>query len=179
MSTTWNWTDASELCVEGKGWADTLKNFGPAVQVVWGCTIIALLVTYGLATVALGYRFSNLTYRGTVTCGPYRFTKHPAYVAKCSAWALIWLPLWGHVDRSMGWRSTVMLAGLCFVYYLRAKTEERHLSRYPEYVTYAKWINEHGIFKGLARWLPFLKYRCPVTPETSSSMADIAQSKVA
>jgi len=35
-------------------------------------------------------------------------------------------------------------AGLNFVYYLRAKTEERHLSRYPEFREYLAWMEQHA-----------------------------------
>ncbi len=36
------------------------------------------------------------------------------------------------------------------IYYLRAKTEERHLSLDPVYVQYARWIDAHGIFRWCA-----------------------------
>lgn len=48
----------------------------------------------------------------------------------------------------------VMFFGICFIYYLRARTEENHLSQYPEYVAYANWINERGIFRGIAKGFP-------------------------
>ena len=51
-----------------------------------------------------------------------------------------------------------MFKGICFIYYLRAKTEENHLSIYPEYVEYANWINEHGIFRWVGKILPFTKF---------------------
>ena len=47
------------------------------------------------------------------------------------------------------------------IYFLRAKTEERHLSHYPEYVAYALEMNEKSIFRWVARLLPFLRYRPP------------------
>ncbi len=40
-----------------------LSSF-PAVQVVWGCAILALTATYLWATILFGIRFSNLTHRG-------------------------------------------------------------------------------------------------------------------
>jgi hypothetical protein len=43
------------------------------------------------------------------------------------------------------------------IYALRAKTEEWHLSRDLDYVTYALWVEEHGIF-GFTRHLPLFKY---------------------
>ena len=35
------------------------------------------------------FRFSNLTHRGIITSGPYRFTKHPSYVSKNIAWSFV------------------------------------------------------------------------------------------
>ena len=64
-----------------------------------------------------------------------------------------------------GWAAAVrnccLLALLNLVYYARARTEERHLSRDPTYVAYALWMNDHGLLRGLARVLPFLRYRAP------------------
>jgi hypothetical protein len=45
------------------------------------------------------------------------------------------------------------------IYYLRARTEERHLSWDPVYRQYATLMNERSLFRGLARWLPFLRYQ--------------------
>jgi hypothetical protein len=55
----------------------------------------------------------------------------------------------------------VLLALLNLIYYARARTEERHLSRDPTYVAYALWIDQHGLLAGLARVLPFIRYRTP------------------
>ena len=64
-----------------------------------------------------------------------------------------------------GWeeavRQSLMLLIVNMLYFLRARTEERHLSRDPDYVRYACWMNAHGMFCGLTRWLPFLVYRPP------------------
>ena len=37
-------------------------------------------------------RFSNLTHRGIITNGPYRYSKHPAYLAKNLSWWLVSMP---------------------------------------------------------------------------------------
>jgi hypothetical protein len=55
------------------------------------------------------------------------------------------------------------LLGLNFIYYLRAMTEERHLSWDITYVSYALWMNENGIFKRLAKWIPIFKYQQKVS----------------
>jgi steroid 5-alpha reductase family enzyme len=120
-------------------------------------------MVYFLGTVALGIRFSNLTYRGTVTNGPYRFTKHPAYVFKCLGWWLMYMPplyfLSPRGNFAAAINSSLLLAGVCGIYFLRARTEERHLSHYPEYVEYALAMNERSVFRCLTKVFPFLKYK--------------------
>jgi protein-S-isoprenylcysteine O-methyltransferase Ste14 len=115
---------------------------------------------YLLATFAFGVRFSNLTNRGILTNGPYRYTKHPAYIAKNVSWWLITLPFIPDHGWVAALKSTLALAGVSTVYFLRARTEERHLSRDPAYVEYALWMNEHGTLRQLGR-LPFFRYRAP------------------
>ena len=124
--------------------------------------ILILELVYSLATVALGLRFSNLTYRGLVTGGPYRYTKHPAYVFKNISWWLISMPfmVWG-ANWQLALRGCILLFGVNILYYVRAKTEENHLSHYPEYVEYALKMNEKSIFVPLVKVLPFLRYKAP------------------
>jgi protein-S-isoprenylcysteine O-methyltransferase Ste14 len=146
---------------DGIFWDNWLQPY-PVLQSAWGTVIIVLTVTYALCTVSFGLRFSNLTHRGIITDGPYRFSKHPAYLAKNLSWWLISVPFISNQGWQMGVRNCLLLALLNLVYYARARTEERHLSRDPDYVAYALWVNEHGLLRGLARRLPFLRYRAPV-----------------
>ena len=129
---------------------------------VWMFLILACEVIYSLATTALGIRFSNLTYRGLVTSGPYRFTKHPAYVFKNISWWLISMPFlaWNN-NPEQAIRASILLFMVNLIYYARAKTEENHLSHYPEYVEYALMMNKKSIFAPLTKILPFLKYKAP------------------
>jgi protein-S-isoprenylcysteine O-methyltransferase Ste14 len=102
----------------------------------------ALLKTFALifyavyvwATTAFGLRFSNLTNRGIITRGPYAFIRHPAYIMKNLAW-------WCEKLRSFGspWQF-IFLAAWNYIYYQRAKTEERHLSADPDYVAYCQHV---------------------------------------
>ena len=55
--------------------------------------LVVLAGIYAWATVAFGPRFSNLTNRGILTHGPYRFTRHPAYLAKNCLWWLTTVPV--------------------------------------------------------------------------------------
>jgi len=68
-------------------------------------------------------------------------------------------------------RRCILLTSLNLIYYLRAKTEERHLSLDPVYVQYADWIDRFGLLRALdrvpvigalARWRPiFRTYTSP------------------
>ncbi|CAE6742799.1 isoprenylcysteine carboxylmethyltransferase family protein [Paraburkholderia haematera] len=123
----------------------------PIVRIIWGTTIIALVFCYALSTIAFGLRFSNLTNRGIITSGPYRFTKHPAYITKNLSFWMVSVPF----VEPLGWRVAlthcVALASVNLVYFLRAKTEERHLMNDPDYRAYAEWIARNGLFARIAR----------------------------
>ncbi len=144
-------------------WGNWLAD-SPEWYVVWGVSILLLTGLYAFSSVAFGLRFSNLTHRGIVTNGPYRFSKHPAYVAKNITWWLIAIPF--IVDSSLfdALRDCLLLLGVNLIYYARARTEERHLSWDPVYVAYALAMNRRSVFRGLARWMPFLRYRPPIRP---------------
>ncbi|HWU68702.1 MAG TPA: isoprenylcysteine carboxylmethyltransferase family protein [Stenotrophobium sp.] len=138
-------------------WGGWLSGF-PTVQTLWGVAILVLVFVYALCTVSFGLRFSNLTHRGIITSGPYRYSKHPAYLSKNLSWWLISVPFICQAGAFEALRNCCLLALLNLVYFLRARTEERHLSQDPHYVAYALWINEHGLLRGLGRKLPFLRY---------------------
>jgi len=133
--------------------------------------LLYCVVGYALCTVSFGLRFSNLTNRGIITGGPYRFTKHPAYLAKNLSWWLISVPFVSEQGVGAALRNCCLLGLLNCVYYARARTEERHLSRDPTYVAYALWINEHGLLRRLARALPWLRYRAPAAGAEKSAPA--------
>lgn len=141
----------------------------PLLRYFWAAAIIALLFIYALSTVAFGLRFSNLTHRGIITGGPYRFTKHPAYIAKNLSWWLISVPFVSHLSAWEALRNSCLLGLLNLIYFLRARTEERHLSRDPQYVAYALWIDQHGLFRRFGRLLPFLRYRAPAGTAAASA----------
>ncbi len=76
---------------DGPGFGQWLEPW-PALRWAWAVLILVLLSIYSFATVGFGVRFSNLTNRGILTGGPYRFCKHPAYVTKNLSWWLISIP---------------------------------------------------------------------------------------
>jgi protein-S-isoprenylcysteine O-methyltransferase Ste14 len=109
--------------------------------------LVFLTAIYAWATVAFGIRFSNLTYRGVLTNGPYRFSRHPAYLSKNLFWWLTALPM---VVTNGSWtdavRNTVLLGIVSGIYYWRARTEEAHLlAEDPKYREYYDWMSGHGL----------------------------------
>lgn len=116
----------------------------PVAYALWGSAILLLTAVYVWATVVFGARFSNLTHRGIITSGPYRFVKHPAYLAKNLSWWLISVPFL--VQDSIGGavRHSLLLLGVNLIYVARALTEERHLGQDPTYRAYAACLDRHG-----------------------------------
>ena len=113
----------------------------------WGGLLVFLTGVYAWATVAFGLRFSNLTYRGVLTGGPYRFTRHPAYLSKNLFWWCATMPFLatsGSLTDVV--RNTALLALVSAVYYWRARTEERHLSdEDPKYRAYSAWMQDNAV----------------------------------
>ncbi len=119
----------------------------PALYMIWGSLILILYVVYVWSSVMFGCRFSNLTHRGILTNGPYAWAKHPAYISKNIAWWLTSVPFVSIGGPVEAVRRCALLLLLNYIYYLRAKTEESHLSADPVYVSYSKWIERNGIFR--------------------------------
>ncbi len=131
--------------VNTPGWGYWLQG-QTALLWIWAGMLVFLTAVYAWATMAYGIRFSNLTYRGVVTNGPYRFTRHPAYLSKNTFWWLSVLPFLvtsgSMVDMV---RNTVFLGAVSAIYYWRARTEEAHLLAEDEkYRAYHAWMEDHG-----------------------------------
>ncbi|PZT89947.1 MAG: protein-S-isoprenylcysteine methyltransferase [Citromicrobium sp.] len=113
----------------------------------WALWLVALTGFYAWATFAFGLRFSNLTYRGVLTTGPYRFTRHPAYLSKNLYWWFSVLPFLvvngNPVDAI---RNTFFLLCVNGIYYWRARTEEAHLLlEDPKYRAYHAYMGRKGL----------------------------------
>ena len=136
--------------------ADWAYWFGgyDALLWLWAGWLVFLTAIYAWATVAFGIRFSNLTYRGVLTNGPYRFTRHPAYLSKNLFWWCSTLPFLvtsgSMVDVI---RNSFFLACVSAIYYWRARTEEAHLlGEDAKYREYHAWMSANGLITGpLAR----------------------------
>lgn len=146
---------------DGYQWGEWLAPY-PTLKAIWGIAILLLLAVFSGSTVTFGARFSNLTHRGVLTNGFYSLTKHPAYISKCSSYWLLYIPYIYNGSVHEVVRDCFWLSFLCFIYFMRAKTEEAHLSRDPAYVHYALSMNERSIFAPLGRIFPFLVYRPPL-----------------
>ncbi len=150
--------DVFLVCRHGGDWMEWLQAGSPE-SFVWGGVILFLTAIYTWSTVVFGPRFSNLTNRGVVTSGPYRWAKHPAYFAKNLSWWFISVPFLP----VMGWRHAAFSCGALFcvnaIYYVRAMTEERHLMRDEAYVHYADWIQQHGLVARLLSKVAILRNR--------------------
>ncbi|MGE3533657.1 MAG: isoprenylcysteine carboxyl methyltransferase [Parachlamydiales bacterium] len=125
----------------GHDWTVWFGNY-PVLLYIWGTLIMALYLIYAWATIIFGCRFSNLTHRGIITNGPSAFLKHPAFVSKNLSWWLVSLPMLSAAGPMDAFKRCLMLLIINAIYFLRAKTEERHLSFDKDYVEYSNHIDK-------------------------------------
>ncbi len=127
----------------GVGWysADDNHFAVPVLDLPIRVILMLLFAVYLGATLALGSRCSNLTNRGIVARGPYAYIRHPAYASKVLGWWLLMLPV-----ISPAAVASVFLWST--IYYLRAITEEQHLSLEPGYDSYRVAV-KHRFVPGL------------------------------
>lgn len=116
----------------------------PLIHVWLNILILILMGIYSWASLSLGLKASNLTNRGIVKKWPYKYIRHPAYICKNTAWLIGGFPLMGVVllSGNIAWFFTVSiwLITWSFIYYLRAMTEEAHLSLDPDYIQYKREV---------------------------------------
>ncbi len=116
----------------------------PVLLWLTGGVLVALTAIYAWATMAFGFRFSNLTNRGILTHGPYSISRHPAYLSKNIFWWISTIPVLTTGSLVDATRATLLLAAVGGVYFWRAKTEERHLKLDPDYRAYFDWMTRNG-----------------------------------
>lgn len=129
-----------------EGWGFWLADY-PSLLWVWAAWLVFLTAIYAWATIVFGIRFSNLTYRGVLTNGPYRFTRHPAYLSKNLFWWCSVMPfLVTSGSPTDVIRNTFFLLVVNGIYYWRARTEEAHLlAEDPKYREYYDWMEQYGL----------------------------------
>jgi len=132
--------------VNGAKWDYWMAGNEPLLW-FWAVWLVVLTAAYAWATFIFGIRFSNLTYRGVITNGPYRYTRHPAYVSKNLYWWCLHLPFLATSGSIVDIvRNCFFLAVVNAIYYWRAKTEEAHLlSEDVKYREYHAWMEKNGI----------------------------------
>ena len=118
-------------------------QYGFYLQIALNFSALILLAMYASVSVSLGCKASNLTSRGVVTTGLFKYVRHPAYACKNAAWWLFAIGAAIHLH-SQARSFLVPLAGLAvwtWIYYNRALTEELHMARTdPEYLAYMKEV---------------------------------------
>ena len=116
----------------------------PAIHIMVNFLLLALMAIYASASVALNFKASNLTHRGIVASGPYRFIRHPAYTCKNLAWWTGSIPAVIAGFQTSLWQVVLVLSsvgGWTLVYTLRALTEENHLRKVDgEYDRYCEKV---------------------------------------
>ncbi len=140
--------------VNTAGWAHWFEG-QTALLWLWAGLLVSLTGIYAWATMAFGLRFSNLTYRGVLTNGPYRYAMHPAYLSKNLFWWLSTMPFIvtsGSIVDVV--RNSFFLGCVSAIYFWRAKTEEAHLLREDsKYREYYHWMQENGLITAQLRAL--------------------------
>ena len=115
------------------------------IQIPWLVTLFSVLMilsyfVYMWTTLCFGIRFSNLTHRGIIRSGPFKYIRHPAYASKNFAWWCIMFPtiIYNMTNNGIGIAITQILglALMTWVYYWRAITEEKHLLTDSDYQNY-------------------------------------------
>jgi protein-S-isoprenylcysteine O-methyltransferase Ste14 len=120
---------------------DMLRFENAAAHFGVNALVLILTAIYAWASVALGFKASNLTHRGIVDRGPYRLIRHPAYTCKNMAWWIGSIPIVTAAFAQSTWdgiQAFGSVIGWTMLYVLRAVTEEDHLRSVDgEYAAYA------------------------------------------
>lgn len=140
--------------VDSHIWTDWLQP-NNLLYWIWAFLICFTWCAYWLATASFGFKFSNLAWRGLVNTGLYKYMRHPAYFSKNVYWWLHTVPFFGVMGLDM-LRNFLALSFVSLIYYLRAKTEEKHLLKFKEYQEYYTWIESNGLWAKIKKNLKIL-----------------------
>lgn len=155
------WLDY-RAAVEGpmwmRPWASVFEHSEFLLIVIGGLIIFCELIhLWGEAQ--FGLRASNISNRGIITTGLFRLTKHPIYVSKCAGWFLMYVPFLAGGTFAANLRLTILWVLVCVVYMLRSLAEERLLAKDRDYVAYALYMDKHGMFAWVGKYVPFITFK--------------------
>lgn len=108
-------------------------DIGGPIWWIWVVLLIIFKLLWLVAGLAHGIRFSNLTHRGIITTGLFRWFVHPSYTFKVLGYWFLLLPFL-HPEHAV--HHTLALTFVTWLYWMRGKTEERRLSADPIYRAY-------------------------------------------
>jgi protein-S-isoprenylcysteine O-methyltransferase Ste14 len=121
----------------------------PATWILRAAAAFFLLLLTA-ASLSLFTKASNLTNRGIVDWGPYRYIRHPGYLGKNMFWLMTLLPALVPYTAApqFSWLGYLTFCGVTVwgflgwgaIYFLRAVTEEKFLMRDPDYVAYCRKV---------------------------------------
>ncbi len=133
-------------------WAPGVESSNPVDLVAGDITTLyiikgvelAVLMLHIMTNLSLGPSIANISLRKIQTRGPYGIIRHPGTTLKLTFFTL------QSVVYKQFWQLRYIYGLLMWgtIYVLRALTEERHLSHYPEYREYKKKV-KHRFFPGL------------------------------
>lgn len=112
-------------------------------KIIGAVLILGLMSFYTWASIALNLKASNLTNRGIVSWGPYKYIRHPAYISKNLAWWVGSVPILMnlfHMGIGKFLFGVFSVLAWTTIYYFRAITEEQHLMADPDYQEYCKKV---------------------------------------
>lgn len=134
-------------------WTQIAADGGSSLVLGGTAVMLLLMAFYIPATIVFGLRFSNLTIRGIITSGPYRWIKHPAYTAHIANSWIILLVFFPAAGVAITPSIAMVPVAYTVLYVLRMRTEEWHLRADPDYVAYEAWIARHGLWARARRAL--------------------------
>ncbi len=137
------WLLTSSLLAKRVDEGTLLFGMGTGPAMICAILGVACYAVYGCTAINLGLRYSNLSYRGVMTRGLYRWVRHPQYCAKIGGWFFEWLPFFALPTNILSY------LGYAAIYAARIVTEERFLSRFADYRAYrerVKWRCIPGVW---------------------------------
>lgn len=119
----------------------------PILRITFRCLLLLACIVSMIAILRLGTKSGNLTNRGIVKGFPYNIVRHPDYAAQMWILILLFIPVYGVAQVTL-LNKILFTFGtifMLFLYYLRAITEERNLSKDQEYVEYMDKVKRRFI----------------------------------